>query len=204
MGKVFDIVKVWEGDNLIEQNIEFLRRPTKSVDFPINDHIESIINNLIECYQSLPCAGIAANQLGYNKKIFIGMKHDREISVSESSQNIDDVLPDPENYEIYINPQIDKIDEKSIQTGNEGCLSIPFLTLDLIRYNKIKVRYYDKIGKKIKKPLSGFLSRLFQHELDHLNGKLMLEHKNINNTSMLPEDDKYKKLAIKLINYLQN
>ena len=204
MGKMFNIVKVWEGDALIEKNIEFLRQPTKFVDFPITDHIEAIINNLIECYQSVPCAGIAANQLGYDKKIFIGMKHDREKSISEPSQSIDDVLPEPDNYEIYINPKIDKIDEKSIQNGDEGCLSIPFLTLDLIRYDKIKVRYYNKVGKKIKKPMSGFLSRLFQHELDHLNGKLMLEHKNIINASMFAKDDKYKNLSIKLINYLQS
>ena len=83
------------------------------------------------------------------------MKHDREESVSDDpSKNIDDIQPDPDNYEIYINPQIDKVDGKSIQDGEEGCLSIPFLTLNLIRYDKIKVRYYTVDGNRIKKPLS--------------------------------------------------
>ena len=50
-----------------------------------------------------------------------------------------------------------------------------YLTLQIERYDKIKVRYYDLEGKAIKKPLNKFISRLYQHELDHLDGKLMIE-----------------------------
>ena len=108
----------------------------------------------------------------------------------------------PENYEIYINPQIDKVDKKSTQKGDEGCLSIPNLSLELERYDEIKVRYYNAKGRRIKKPLSGFLSRLFQHELDHLNGNLMLQHENIFDAGMWAEDDVHKNLLMKLMEYL--
>ena len=94
----------------------------------------------------------------------------------ETSQNIDEVKPKIDNYEIYINPQIDNVNKKSTQEGIEGCLSIPDITLNIERYDKIKVRYYNAEGKVIKKPLSGFISRLFQHELNHLNGTLMFEN----------------------------
>ena len=149
--------------------------------------ISNILTDMFDTMYELEGIGLAANQIGLNLNLMI-------IDISHT----DETYPPT----AFANGTI--LDGSGKESMDEGCLSIPFLTLDLIRYNKIKVRYYDKIGKKIKKPLSGFLSRLFQHELDHLNGKLMLEHKNINNTSMLPEDDKYKKLAIKLINYLQN
>ena len=198
-----DLVKVWSDGVLIRKNIDFLRNPTKRVTFPISVQIKNIIEDLIDTYRAIPCAGIAANQLGFDKKIFIGMKDDKERMIKDDpSQNIEDVEPDPDNYEIYINPQIDQVNEKSTQKGDEGCLSIPDLSLELERYDEIKVRYYDMDGQRIKKPLSGFLSRLFQHELDHLNGHLMLEHKNIYDAGMWAKDDEYKKLFMQLMKYL--
>ena len=171
-----DLVKVWDGKKLIEENIQFLNKPTKKVKFPLSNHIHSIIEDLIDTYKVTPCAGIAANQIGYDRSIFIGMEYDdRPEKEKDDSQDLDEVERDPQNYEIYINPQIDKVNEKSIQTGDEGCLSIPNLTLEIDRYDKIKVRYYNIEGKAIKKPLNKFISRLYQHELDHLNGKLMIE-----------------------------
>ena len=200
-----ELVKVWDDDSLIKENIDFLRTPTKPVSFPLSKQMQHIINDLIDTYRAVPCAGIAANQLGFDKKLFIGMKHDVEEAISDNpSKNIDDVKPTSDNYEIYINPQIDGIDKKSTQTGEESCLSIPFLTLELKRYDKIKVRYYDLNGQRIKKPLSRFLSRLYQHELDHLNGNLMLEHQNILNAEMWVEEEKYKNLSMKLMEYLNN
>ena len=80
-----------------------------------------------------------------------------------------------DNREIYINPKIYKSKSESTQNDTEGCLSIPNLTLDVIRYDKIKVRYRNIDGGVVKKPLKGFMSKLFQHELDHLEGVLMLD-----------------------------
>ena len=171
-----DLVKVWDGAELIEENIQFLKTPTRKVNFPLSNDIKSIIDDLVDTYKATPCAGIAANQIGYDKSIFIGMEYDdRPEEGRDDSQDLDEVERDSNNYEIYINPQIDKFDKKSMQTGDEGCLSIPNLTLQIERYDKIKVRYYNAEGRAIKKPLNKFISRLYQHELDHLNGKLMIE-----------------------------
>ena len=200
------LVEVWDGKNLIEDNIEFLRVPTKLVTFPVSKYIEQIVNDLIDTFKAVPCAGIAANQIGYDQKIFIGMKHDHDFSIKEDpSQNLDEVEPDPDNYEIYINPEIKFFDSSSTQLGDEGCLSLPHITLNLERYDKIKVVYYNLEGRsmpKPPKPLKGFISRLFQHELDHLNGKLMLESKNILNAQIAPESDEYKGLTMQLMKYL--
>ena len=174
-----DLVKVWDGKDLIEKNIRFLKEPTKKVQFPLSDYIKNIIQDLIDTYKVTPCSGIAANQLGYDQNIFIGMEiDDRPEEDKDDGENLDEVERDPDNYDIYINPQIDRINKASVQTGDEGCLSIPNLTLEITRYDKIKVRYYNTEGKAIKKPLDKFISRLYQHELDHLDGILMIEDKN--------------------------
>ena len=156
---VKEIIKVWDKGEMLEENIKFLMTPTKPVNFPLNDNDRVIIDDLTETYNKIECAGIAANQIGYKKRIFIGKKDD--------SDNYS-------NYEIYINPQVDKVNEDSMQLGPEGCLSIPDLSLNINRYDKITIRYYNKDGKRQKMKISGFISRLFQHEIEHLDGKLML------------------------------
>ena len=70
--------------------------------------------------------------------------------------------------------QIDEFSDSSLQEGPEGCLSIPGISSNVIRYDKIKVTYNDMKGGKVTREFTKFPSRLFQHELDHLNGKLML------------------------------
>ena len=68
---------------------------------------------------------------------------------------------------------------------------------------KFKVRYYNENGKKIKKPLYGFLSRVFQHELDHLDGVLMVENSKIKNVYQISENKNVKNLYSDLVNKLK-
>ena len=199
------LIKVWDDDNLIQKNIDFLRISTKVVRLPISNYTKEIIQNLLDTYKSMPCAGIAANQLGYDEKIFVGMQHDRDWNISKDPlQNIDDVVPHEDNYDIYINPQIDRVNKNSLQKGEEGCLSIPDISLDITRYDKIKVRYYDMEGRAIKKTLKGFISRLFQHELDHLNGNLMFEDPISKIGIRDSSPDHLKKKFIKLYTYIES
>tara|TARA_Y100001970_G_scaffold289091_1_gene418360 strand:+ start:14172 stop:14774 length:603 start_codon:yes stop_codon:yes gene_type:complete len=171
------LVEVWDGKNIIKNNIEFLKKKTQEVRLPLSDINKQILIDLLDTYKVTPCAGIAANQIGYDKRIFVGLKEDVDEEIEEKQEIIGN--PNADNYEFYINPQIDHVSKKSIQEGEEGCLSIPEVRLIAERFDKIKVRYYNEEGKKIKKPLRGFMSRLFQHELDHLDGVLMVESKKI-------------------------
>jgi len=175
-----NIVRIWEEGKIINDNVKFLKLKTKNVTFPASDFIKNIIQDLIDTYKTITCAGIAANQIGYDYQIFIGMKEiedEIEDEIEKKEAELSSALGNPysDNYEIYINPKIDKIDNKSINLDEEGCLSFPGLMVERERYDKIKVRYYDINGKVNKMTLSGFLSKLFQHELDHLNGKLMVD-----------------------------
>ncbi len=178
------IIKVWNQDGLISDNISFLKKSTKDVFFPLTDGSFNIINDLLDTFKDTPCAGIAANQIGYDKKIFIGLKdyhesideEELEEKESQHQSGSSETNDYADNYEFYINPKIELVDKKSIQEEIEGCLSIPMISLRIKRFDKIKVRYQNQDGAVIKKTLRGFMSKLFQHELDHLNGILMLEN----------------------------
>ena len=178
------IGKIWDDGKISNSNIEFLKLKTKKVTFPLSPFINQIIQDLIDTYETIACAGIAANQIGYEYQIFIGMKELINIEdakdIEKAEANLTELNGNPhaDNYEIYINPQIDKIDRNSINQDEEGCLSIPGLLVDRERYDIIKVRYYNINGKVKKTTLTGFLSKLFQHELDHLNGILMIDDFN--------------------------
>ena len=205
------LVEVWDGKNIIENNINFLKQKTKEIHLPINDINKEILKDLLDTYKKVPCAGIAANQIGYNKRIFIGMKNDepdteeqyKELRKDEPKIEKKELTnPNAANYEFYINPQIDQTYKKSIQEEEEGCLSIPEIRLIAERYDKIKVRYYDINGKKIKKTLKGFLSRLFQHELDHLDGKLMVENSKIKKVYRISDNENINSLYSNLVDEL--
>ncbi len=205
------LVEVWDGKNIIENNINFLKQKTKEIHLPINDTNKEILKDLLDTYKKVPCAGIAANQIGYNKRIFIGMKNDepdteeqyKELRKDEPKIEKKELTnPNADNYEFYINPQIDQTYKKSIQEEEEGCLSIPEIRLIAERYDKIKVRYYDINGKKIKKTLKGFLSRLFQHELDHLDGKLMVENSKIKKVYRISDNENINSLYSNLVDEL--
>ena len=196
------LVEVWDGKNLIPDNINFLKKETKEVRLPFSDEINQILTDLFDTYKATTFAGVAANQIGYDKKIFIGLKHD-EYDDNEDEKKSVKGNPNSDNFEFYINPRIDHYSKKSIQEGEEGCLSIPEIRIIAERFDKIKVKYFNQEGQKVQKPLSGFMSRLFQHELDHLHGILMVENSKIKNVYKISKNQNlenlYAQLAKKLL-----
>jgi len=200
------LVEVWDGKNIIKENIIFLKQKTKEIHFPLSNDNKNILKDLLDTYKVIPSAGIAANQIGYDKKIFIGLRYDDYNDTDKNNEPEKKIIgnPNADNFEFYINPQIDYFSKKSTQEGEEGCLSIPEIRLIAERFDKIKIRYYNEKGKRIKKPLSGFLSRLFQHELDHLNGVLMVENSKIKSVYRISENENIENLYIELINQMSH
>ncbi len=105
--------------------------------------------------------GIAAPQVGLSRQIIAVQRFDK----------------DNEPFEIYINPKIVSCSEEK-QKGKEGCLSIPNFTAEVFRPVKITIEYSDIDQKKHIEEVEGFTSVIFQHEIDHLNGILFLDHLN--------------------------
>lgn len=157
MGKVLEIIEI--GDPILEKTSE-------EVDVNhIDEDIIEIIENLKTTLEAGEGIGIAAPQIGINKRIIVvgakkeKIKHNDPIEIPVIAM---------------INPTWEKISEDT-NIQYEGCLSVPRLRGKVERYNNINVTYYNEKGKKIQKELKGLFARLVQHECDHLDGITFLE-----------------------------
>lgn len=138
-----------------------LRQKTKKIE-NIDDKLIEIINDMFETMYNADGIGLAANQVGLDISLF----------VMDSAAKSDD----DSNYSpiVLINPEIiSSSEEKSFY--QEGCLSIPKVYEDVERPKEIEVKYYDQDMKEVITMLNALPARIFQHELDHLNGLLFFD-----------------------------
>jgi peptide deformylase len=82
---------------------------------------------------------------------------------------------DDKTFQVFINPEIMKLEGK-VEEDFEGCLSVTDIYGKVPRYSKVRVRAMDETGRTIRVKAEGFLARIFQHEIDHINGKMFVDH----------------------------
>lgn len=131
----------------------------------MDDELLAIIEDMKETLIASGGYGIAAPQVGINKRIAI-------IKVEKENCRYQDCEEVPMT--VMINPTWKKKSEKTY-TEFEGCLSVPSIRGKVERYYAIEVSYYSETGEKIVKEVSGFTARDIQHECDHLDGIVFLE-----------------------------
>lgn len=173
--------------DIVDEKNKILRTVSKEVEFPlsekdlktINDMIEYLTNSqieeLAEKYDLRPGMGLAAIQLGIPKR-YLTVVHE-----------VDDGIFD--NY-IIINPKIVSTSQEKIYVEDgEGCLSVNRETIGIVpRFARVTLEGYDTEGNKIRIRAREELAIAFQHEMDHLNGILFVDHIDKNN----PFKDKEK------------
>ena len=131
----------------------------------INEEILDIIEDLKATLSFGTGLGIAAPQIGINKRIIV---------VGTNKENKNYTITEEIPITTMINPSWKNISEdKDVQY--EGCLSVPVLRGKVERYKEIELTYYNEKGEKIVKQVSNFFARLIQHECDHLDGIVFLE-----------------------------
>lgn len=141
---------------LVKEPNKLLHRELKKVD-EITPKIRELVVAMKNIMKSSSGVGLAANQVGYDLKIFV----------------IDETLAKQNNVpDAYINSEIYEYSKES-GVFEEGCLSLPGYWREIKRSKKIKIKALDIDGKKIKLKARGFLARVLQHETDHLNGTLI-------------------------------
>lgn len=139
-----------------------LREPTIPVTI-IDDEIKVIINNLWDTlYAVSNGVGLAANQIGVNKRIVV-----IDTSLNGTTEGSGKIL--------LINPEIIEYSEELV-IEKEGCLSVPGMYEDITRAEQVKVRFFDINLNEHIEEYDGFLSVVMQHEIDHLNGKLFYDY----------------------------
>ncbi len=134
----------------------FLRQQTDDFDFSKHSkkEIREILKNMRIAMKMADGIGLSANQVGINAKVFVAQVENKFYAI--------------------FNPEVTK-KSKEEDEMEEGCLSVPEYFGKVKRAEKIWIKGYDAGGKKIKIKAWGFLARIIQHELDHLEGKLFID-----------------------------
>lgn len=149
--------------------------PVESVD----DELRVLIADMFETMYAAPGIGLAAIQVGVPKRVLV-------IDLQEKDEETGSTIRVPR---VFINPEIVPVgDEMSVY--NEGCLSVPDQYADVERPAAIRAKWLDQDGKAHDEPLDGMIATCLQHEMDHLEGVLFIDH-----LSKLKRDMLLKKLA---------
>lgn len=157
MGKVLKVREV--GDPILEKECEEIEIRN------INEDILEIIGDLKATLEFGTGLGIAAPQIGINKRIILVGAKKEDIKYNDAEE-----IP----ITAMINPTWKNL-SKDTDVQYEGCMSVPSIRGKVERYKNIELTYYNESGEKILKKLNGFFARLVQHECDHLDGIVFLE-----------------------------
>ncbi len=148
----------------------------------IDDTIKTLINDMGETMLDAPGVGLAAPQVGVNKRIIV---YDSNADNPESNN-------ESKEFSALINPEIIEA-SGSIVSEQEGCLSVVDYNADVKRHERVVVKALDIDGKPVEFEAQGITSVIMQHEIDHLDGILFIDR-----ISLLKRTIYKKKLAKKL------
>ena len=127
---------------------------------PITDfsNLDPLIDDMFDTMYEENGIGLAANQIDVDLQLFV--------------VDISDIDEEGESIHVFANAEI--IETVGETWMNEGCLSVPDVRLDVKRPNKITLKYQDRHGNKFTNEFDALLARVIQHEIDHLNGNLII------------------------------
>jgi peptide deformylase len=141
---------------LPDKRLRLVSKPVKAID----REVRQLVDDLFETMYNAPGIGLAAIQVGVPARVFT-----MDLSKKEG----------PQEPRIFVNPQIVwKSEEKA--TYEEGCLSIPEFYEDVERPSQIRVKFLDLDGTPHELEANGLLATCVQHEIDHLDGILFIDH----------------------------
>jgi peptide deformylase len=124
----------------------------------VDDEVRRLVDDLFETMQAAKGVGLAANQLGIARRVAVV-----------------DVGPEDAPPLVLINPRIVQVSD-DVETAEEGCLSIPEIFGEVERPLRVTLEALDREGRPYRAEVSGYKARAVQHEIDHLDGVLFLDH----------------------------
>ena len=145
-----------------------LKEKTKPVTAFNDAKLNQLISDMAETMYDAPGVGLAANQVGISLSLAVIDVEWKEPLEKKHTKTA------PKSYKIFINPEV--LEKSGPIEFEEGCLSLPAVTGVTKRYNQVTVKYQDPSGKSHTLKAEGILAVALQHETDHLNGKLYIDH----------------------------
>ncbi len=133
---------------------------------PVSDfgpELQVLIDDMAETMYAAPGVGLAAPQIGVSKRLFIV-----DVATGED---------EPSDLRVFVNPEF--VAKEGKVSWEEGCLSFPGVHEDVKRAERVTVRALDRHGEPFELEADGLLAIAVQHEYDHLEGKLMIDHLSV-------------------------
>jgi peptide deformylase len=141
-----------------------LRQISSPVD-QVDDEVRALVKDMFETMYAAPGIGLAAIQVGVPRRILV-------IDLQEPEEEGGEPVRDPR---VFINPEIVEHSDRDVPY-TEGCLSVPDQYAEVDRPDRIRARWLDLDGKVREEEIEGLLATCLQHEMDHLNGVLFIDH----------------------------
>ena len=138
-----------------DQDLRIKAKPVESFD----EELKTLTDDMFDTMHSVNGIGLAATQIGVAKQVAVI-----------------DISPEKNEPLVIVNPAIQILDPSKKEDYDEGCLSVPGFFEKISRPSDIKLTYQDLNGKKQEIKPEGLLTKVVQHELDHLNGRLFVDH----------------------------
>jgi peptide deformylase len=143
---------------ILKYGDSLLLEPARRVE-AITPDVERLIDDMVETMYAAPGVGLAAPQIGIPLRIFV-----IDLSLGR----------DPGSLIVMVNPEF--VSRGGMQLEEEGCLSVPGFNATVVRPQQAVVRGLNRDGTEDVREASDLLARAFQHEMDHLDGKLFIDH----------------------------
>jgi peptide deformylase len=152
--------------DIIRPDNPILRKKAKRV-MAFDKKFQTLVDNMVETMIEAPGVGLAAPQVAVSQRFAVIRLSDDEKSKEEFGDLAGKLY-------VVVNPEIVKASKEMVE-GVEGCLSIPGYLGTVDRHEKITIDSVDRYGKPQRIKAEGWLARVFQHEIDHLDGKLYID-----------------------------
>lgn len=152
--------------NIVKHPDDFLRRKARPVE-TFDAELQQLIDDMIATMRAAPGVGLAAPQVNVPLRVAV---------VEFGEEPEEEANGDPPEKKLFtlVNPEITRLSTE-VETASEGCLSIPGIVGDVERAVTVTVKAQNRRGQPLKIKASGWLARIFQHEIDHLNGVLFID-----------------------------
>ena len=157
-----------------------LRKKAKPVT-KFDKGLQTLIDDMIETMRAAPGVGLAAPQVGISERLIV-------VEYYENRQAEEAEEEAKKKVWVILNPEIVKASEEKVM-GVEGCLSVPNLVGEVERHESVQVKGLNRRGQPMRVKAQGWLARIFQHEIDHLNGVVFTDRAT---RVWLPETDEEK------------
>ncbi|MGA2951406.1 MAG: peptide deformylase [Caulobacteraceae bacterium] len=143
----------------VDQDLADLKKISAPVE-AVDDDLRALMDDMLETMYAAPGIGLAAIQVGVPKRVLV-------MDLARSDE--------PKAPRYFVNPEVLWASDETAPY-EEGCLSVPEIYDEVERPARIRMRYLDYDGHAVEEEAEGLLAVCFQHELDHLNGVLFIDH----------------------------